>query len=176
MRRIEPEEAKRVLLSWREAGFHVDSRLMQEIGKQGQLYVLRLEDQESYLSLIWQESDPARLLTPPGRPRTLRDVGKRFLECGHSFESLSRDLGHPRTQHHPEWFAKCLPIDADFNYSKFGWVAIVSPNDSERNQSPAGSFYLFDGMHKTLVLTKHLLKGEITYQPIGALFLVPRRG
>jgi hypothetical protein len=176
MRRIDAAEAHEVLTAQQRAGFHVDSRLLGEVNKNGQLYVFNLEDEESFLSLIWQESDPARLLTPRGEPRTLNDVGGRLLSNQHTFEALSKEIGLPRTQHQPEWFTKCLQIDANFDFNMFGWVTLVSPTDKERSQSPEGSFYVFDGIHKTLVLTKRLLKHETCFQPVQALFLVPRRG
>ncbi len=176
MRRIDATQVHQVLAAQQGAGFHVDSRLLDEIYNDGQLYVFTLEDEESFLSLIWQESDPARLLTPHGEPRTLRDVGSRLLSHQYTFQSLSKEMGLPHTQHQPRWFTKCLPIDANFDFGMFGWVALVSPTDGERRQSPKGSFYLFDGVHKTLVLTKRLLKRETCFQPVQALFLVPRRG
>jgi len=155
-------------------GHHVDERLLKEI-EHGQLFLFRIEDEDTFLSLIWQESDPARLLTPNGQPRTLRDVAERLVRAGYTFESLAKCMGLPRNQHHPEWFDKCVRIEAGFDHNQFGWVAVVAANDGERMQSPRGSFYLFDGMHKTLVLTKRLLKKEAVFQPIEALYLVPRR-
>jgi hypothetical protein len=56
-------------LSDREArGHHIDNRLSQAVRAQGKLSVFTLTDEQSYLSLIWQEIDPTRLLTPHGQP------------------------------------------------------------------------------------------------------------
>ena len=148
---------------------------LKEIDESGQLYLIRLEDEESFFSLIWQESDPARLLTPADQPRATRDVVSRLIANDYSFESLSKTLGKPRDQHHPEWFLPCVEIDRVFDFNKFGWVAVVAANDDGRRQSPGGSFYLFDGMHKTLVLAKRLMNKKTDFQPIEALYLVPRR-
>jgi hypothetical protein len=176
MQRIDRDTARHRLELWRQAGHHVDSRLLREIDREGELFLLRLEDDACFLSLIWQESDPARLLTPGGTPRTLRDVVLRFRQAEYTFESLTQPRGLPREQHHPEWFRPCVEIDRGFDFDKFGWVALVAANDGERSQSPHGTFYLYDGTHKTLVLAKRLLAGETAYQPIDALYLVPRRG
>jgi len=175
MRQIDQGEARQVLGNHQRAGHQVDSRLLKEIEREGQLYVFRVEDEATFLSLIWQESDPARMLTPNGQPRTLNDVAQRLLREGYTFESLSNCIGLPRSEHHPEWFEPCIQIDAAFDFNQFGWVAVVAANDGERRQSPCGSFYLFDGMHKTLVLAKRLLKRETPFQVIEALYLVPRR-
>jgi len=175
MRQIDQAEARRVLGDHQQGGHHVDSRLLKEIQRPGQLYLFRLEDEATFLALIWQESDPARLLTPNGQPRTLRDVADRLIRAGYTFESLTKSLGLARNQHHPDWFERCVRIDGAFEFNQFGWVAVVAANDGERKQSPGGSFYLFDGMHKTLVLAKRLMKRETAFQPIEALYLVPRR-
>jgi hypothetical protein len=166
-----------VLAERQKAGYHVDNRLLTEVERSdGEQFLIRLEDEDSFLSLIWQESDPARLLTPPGQPRTLRDVARRMIERGYTFEALNRDLGRSRAEHHPEWFEPCVHINRSFDYAKFGWVAVVAANDGERSQSPRGTFYIFDGVHKTLVLAARLLRGETCYQAVEALYLVPRRG
>lgn len=168
MRQVCQAEARRVL------GDHVDSRLLKELTSEGQLYLFRIDDEGTFLSLIWQESHPSRLLTPNGQPRTLRDVGERLIR-GYTFESLTKPLGLPPSQHDPKWFERCVRIDAAFDFNQFGCIAVVAANDKERKQSPSGSFYLFDGMHRTLVLAKRLLKKETTFQGIEVLYLVPRR-
>jgi hypothetical protein len=175
MRRLSSEEAQAQFDLWRAQELHVDRRLIREIGEPGCLFLMRLEDEESFLSLIWQEADPARLLTPAGQPRTLREVAQRVLDRGSTFGDLSLDLGLDRNQHRPEWFKPCCKIDSDFQYARFGWLTLVPACDSERQQSPHGSFYLFDGMHKSLVLATRLLRKETTYQAIEAIYMLPRR-
>ena len=175
MRQINQAEARRVLGDRQQRGLHVDSRLLKEIERPGQLYLVRLEDEATFFSLIWQESDPARLLTPNDQSRTLHDVANRLIHSGYTFESLTKSLGLPLNQHHPEWFERCVPIDGAFDFNQFGWIAVEAANDGERKQSPCGSFYIFDGMHKTLVLAKRLMKKETVFQPIDALYLIPRR-
>lgn len=111
MRRVDREIAHKILTRRQSAGNHIDSRLLREIDNQGDLYLLQLEDEDSFLSLIWQESDHMRLLTPAGESRTLRDVGMRLIGEGYTFEKLSENLDLPRNQHQPEWFTKCIPIE-----------------------------------------------------------------
>ncbi len=174
MRRISKDVALETLKRRQAAGNHVDQRLLEEVNRTESLYLLLLEDEYSYLSLIWQECDPARLLTPAGQPRTLHDVAIRLIESDRSFELLSQDLDLQRNQHQPEWFKECIPIDSEFSFERFGWIAIVMPTNNERDQSPSGSFYIFDGIHKSLVLAKKLLNQELTFQSIEALLLLPR--
>jgi hypothetical protein len=46
-------------LGAREAlGHHVDPRLIQAVKAPGNLFFFTLEDEKSFLSLIWQEIDP----------------------------------------------------------------------------------------------------------------------
>lgn len=175
MRRVDRAEAREVLHARQEEGHNVNPSLLREVDREGEMFLLRLEDEAAFLSLIWLQSSPVRLLALNGRPRTLRDVGERLLRNGHTFESLSQDMGLRREQHHPEWFEPCVRIDRHFDYGQFGWVAVVASNNDEQRDSRLGSFYLFDGMHKTLVLAKRLLRKETIYQPVDALYLVPRR-
>ena len=56
-----------------------------------------------------------------------------------------------------------------------GFISVVPANDKEREQTPSGSFYIYDGMHKSLVLAVKLLQKEIDYQKIELLYLLPRR-
>jgi hypothetical protein len=116
-----------------------------------------------------------RELAPHGEPRTLRDVARRLRQRGYTFVALSGDLGLSREEHDPAFFETCALIDRCFHYRRFGWVAVVAANDEERARSPLGSFYIFDGAHKSLVLAKRLVAGETTYRPVEALLLLPRR-
>jgi hypothetical protein len=174
MKKIEKETALAALKERQSLGFHVDARLLEKIESASNIYLFQLYDEESFLSLIWQEINETRLLTPAKQSRTLFDVATRFVQNGYTFEGLNKDMGLARKQHQPEWFSKCIPIDSEFDFAHFGWIVLVSAIDHEREQSPNGSFYVFDGVHKTLVLAKRLIAREITFQPIEALLLLPR--
>jgi hypothetical protein len=175
MKFLNQEDASNLLNEQKEKGFHVDSRLLEEVKKDGRYFIIDLKDKESFLSLIWQESDPGRLLTPRNQTRCLSDVGKRFIDNNYTFEKLSEPMGLSSTLHDPEWFRKCNNINDKFDFNHFGLLAIVPSTDGERQQSAHGTFYIYDGMHKSLVLTIKLLKEEIEYQNIQALLMIPRR-
>ena len=175
MKQTTADEMLKRLDERKKRGHHIDERLIQAVQAPGNLFMISLEDEASFLSLIWQESDPARLLTPPSQPRTLRDVAGRMVDNSWTFASLSTFIGRPSTQHDPTWFERCKRIDSNFDFDQFDFLAIVAANDSERHQSPAGSFYIFDGIHRALVLAHRVLAGNTIYQPTEALLITPRR-
>jgi hypothetical protein len=71
---------------------NVDARLKHAVCQSRSLYLFTLQDDASFLSLIWQESDGIRLLAPPRAPRTLLDVGKRLMSAHFTFEQLVSPL------------------------------------------------------------------------------------
>jgi hypothetical protein len=163
-------------LSAREAlGHHVDPRLIQAVNAPGNLFFFTLEDEKSFLSLIWQEINPTRLLTPWGQPRTLGDVAGRMIELSWTFSSLSRPMGLMPTYHDPAAFESFKALDAGFDISKFDFIAVTPANDSEKRQSPSGTYYIYDGVHRALVLAHRVMNGQSKYQPVEALLLTPRR-
>lgn len=174
MKRISNNDLRQKCDGHRSKGLHIDSRLIKAI-ESGEAYQLTIEDRESFLSLVWQEIDDSRLLTPPNQPRSLRDVAQRFDKSGYTFKSLSSPLGLPPTQHQPEWFQKCLQISEPFQFELFGFVTLMQLNDGERRQTPHGTFYIYDGAHKSLVLSALLVKDNVVFQPVDAILLTPRR-
>lgn len=167
MRRVSAHEVRAALGQHRTAGFHVDSRLFREVEKPGDMCVLCLQDTDAFLGLVWQSIDAARPLVPIGEPRSLRDCASRLSAFGWDFKSLV-EAGH-------SWFSKCVGIDASFDYSSLGWIAITPCNPSEKRETPGSTYYIYDGVHKSIVLAKKLLKNEVDYQPLEALLLTPRR-
>jgi hypothetical protein len=174
MREIQKDEVLSKLELMEFKGNHIDERLFRAVDKSENMFLITLKDSEYFLSLIWQEIDDSRLLTPKGESRILHDVAKRMLENYWTFEKLSSNLGLTKKQHNPKWFETCIEIDRDFDVDRFGWVTVVPANYNERNQSPKGKFYIYDGTHKTIVLSKRLLKKETEFQPIEALYILPR--
>jgi hypothetical protein len=174
MREVSKDEILREIREKEKSGDSVDTRLREAVSKSRALYRFNLDDRTSFLSLIWQESDGVRLLTPSGKPRTLADVGQRMMGNSLTFEKLANSLSLSTKEHNPEWFAPCRRIDIEFDFSRFGSVSVVPANDNERRQSPGGSFYIYDGVHRTIVLTKRLLSNEIEYRPVDILLLLPR--
>jgi hypothetical protein len=156
------------------AGHHVDSRLQCAV-KIGEIFLLTIADSDSFLSLIWQVHSDSRFLTPEGGSRTLKDVATRFIQKDYSFSRLASNPPLDQGCHNPTWFEKCVPIAESFSYEHFSYIAITPANDHERRESPNGTFYIFDGIHKTLVLSTLLLKGKVTFQALTAMLLIPRR-
>jgi hypothetical protein len=174
MKKVTHEEVRRVLLEREKNGLKVDNRLLIEIEK-GDLYLITLDDEYSYLSLIWHVINDSRLLTPQGQPRTLRDVAQRLIDNNFSFSALSSNLSLSSGQHNPRWFDECKRIDDNFDINKFGWIAVTLATEDELRSSPTGTFYIYDGTHKSLVLAKRLLDKSIDFKPLECLLLIPRR-
>jgi hypothetical protein len=59
--------------------------------------------------------------------------------------------------------------------SKLGWIALAVLLEAETRETPAGTYYIYDGVHKSIVLAKRLLRQEVQYKPLEALLLTPRR-
>jgi len=131
------------------------------------LYLLRLPTQDDFLRLIWQSVPSTHSLAPPGRPRTLRACASRLDRFSWDFSSL--------TEQNSTWFHECVAIDRNFSYEAFGLLAIVEANAHELHETPEGTFYIFDGVHRSIVLAKRLLRGQTPYVPLDTLWLVPRR-
>ena len=174
MRQISKNEVLQELCRRRSAGQHVDDRLVDTVNNSNALYIITLRDELSFSSLIWWEADESRCLTPAGKSRTLLDITMRMTEKDWSFADLTSNLGLNPNEHKPEWFKPCLKINEEFNYELFGWIAVIQADDVERKQSPHGSFSIYDGVHKTLVLSNLLSSKKLEYKPVGALFILPR--
>jgi len=174
MKKITQELARKALLQRVENDLKVDKRLLDEI-KKGDLYLIPLEDEHSFFSLIWHAIDDSRILTPQGQSRTLHDVTQRLIDNNYNFTALSSDLGLNSKQHNPKWFDKCKKINDNFDIDKFGWIAVTPATEDELRSSPKGTFYIYDGTHKSLVLAKRLLDKNIYFTPLECLLLIPRR-
>ena len=84
-------------------------------------------------------------------------------------------MGLMPTFHDPTAFESFRALDAGFDISKFDLIAVTPANDSEKRQSPSGTYYSFDGVHRALVLAHRVMSGQSKYQPVEALLLTPRR-
>jgi hypothetical protein len=174
MRQVSGTEVLKRLSAREALGHHVDPRLIQEVNAPGSLFLLTLEDERSFLSLIWQEGDYTRLLTP-GRPRALADVAGRMIANSWTFSSLCHPMGLDLKYHDPAAFESFRALDAGFDISKFDFIALTPANEAEKRQSPSGTYYIYDGVHRALVLAHRVMSGQSTYQPVEALLLTPRR-
>jgi hypothetical protein len=161
------EDVEAWLNNHKQSGFHVDSRLLLEITQPGQLSLLTLETEDEFLSLVWQAVDETRPLTPKAQPRSLKDCASRLAFFGWSFEALVHG-GFP-------WFQKCTDIDVAFDFGKVGWIAVTPLVVGELKETPHGNYYIYDGVHKSIVLAKRILRRELQYCAIDVLLLEPRR-
>jgi hypothetical protein len=168
MRAIDSKHAREILDRHAVAGFHVDNRLIHQIEQPGKMFVLSVNVEDHFLRLVWQSIDEARPLVPVGFPRTLRDCATRLDLFDWQFRTLV-ESGYP-------WFERCVTIDESFDYSKLGWIAVTPLDDREKRDNPDGTYYIYDGVHKSLVLAKKLLRSELEFEPVELLLLIPRRG
>jgi len=174
MRSIDRLEAKNRLLKEQAEGYRGDARVITALNRERtSCLVVRLEDERSFLSLIWHDVPESRVLSA-NQSLVLGDVARRMIDRDWIFEKLAnREIGG---DYSPDYFADCARIDREFQFSKFGWPTLVLPNETERNRAAAGSLYLMDGTHRTLVLARKLLLREIEYEPVEGLLLLPRPG
>ncbi len=167
MNKIDAASVRATLESHQASGLHVDGRLWREVDQPGEMFLDILSTREEFLRLVWQSSDATRPLTPVGEPRTLSDCANRLSTFGWEFQALV-EAGF-------EWFRRCVDIDAAFDYGKMDLVTLTLLNDPERRETPAGNYYIYDGVHKSIVLAKRLLRRETEYEPVQVLLLTPRR-
>src|SRR2546425_12881700 len=144
MRRMSKTEVLHVLEERQRIGIHIDRRVFTAVDASAALFLLTLADEDSFLSLVWQQRDGVRLLAPHGQSRTLRDVAQRMRDASFTFEMLASDLGRPKGEHDSDWFRVCTEINAAFDFDRFGWVTVVPANDNERRQTPGGLLYIYD--------------------------------
>lgn len=167
MKEISRQEATNLLCRHRAAGFHLDDRVFREVERPGRLFLFSLESADELFRLVWQSTEEVRALAPVGSSRTVGDCAARLAGFRWRFEDLV-DAGH-------QWFRRCLDIDRDFRHASFGYIAVTPVNEHEKRETPAGTHYIFDGVHKTIVLAKKLLRQEVDYVPVGAVLFTPRR-
>lgn len=174
MSRVRRAEAFRLIRATRDALHWVDPYVDGAVEDAEKIYHVRFQDDERFLALIFPEMDGCRILTPPDEPRTLRDVANRILYNEWTFEDLVEDKGLNPKLHDPAMFAKTRYLDENFDYEKFGMLILAPSNEEEREQSPDGSFFLYDGFHRSLVLAKYLLEEEVEYQQVEGIMVIPR--
>ena len=167
MKQVNAAIVHSILEKHQASGLHVDCRLWEEINAPGEMFLCTLGTKEEFLILVWQAIPQTYPLAPIGMPRTLRDCAERLSIYGWDFRHL--------IQEGFDWFGPCVSIDNGFDYGEMGLIALTLLNESERRETPAGSYYIYDGAHKSIVLAKRLLRGETEYQPVQILLLTPRR-
>ena len=175
MKKLSTEQVSARFAEREAAGHHVDGRLKRRLNRDTDFYEIVFDDQDSFLSIIWQCISDVQIVAPPGEPRDLRSVANRIVKAGWSFARLASDPPISKGTHDPKWFDICFKIDRDFSYQDFGEIAIRPLNEHEEKSNPRGTFYIHDGNHKTLVLATKLLRQEVDFSPITALYVRPSK-
>jgi hypothetical protein len=175
MKQISQSEALGKIAARVDRGHHIDDRLIREVHAPGEIHLFAIQSQTDFLRLIWQASDSTRLLTPFGAPRTLGHVAARMVNNGWTFSSLCHLIGLPESVHNPRAFEKFKMIDEAFDSGEFGFLGLTPAVPSEQRESPTGTYYLYDGVHRSIVLAYRVLIGKSPYFPVECLLLSPRR-
>lgn len=164
---VQPSEVMASLRAHQALGLHVSDRVIAEVQKPGRMNKVVL-GRADFFKLVWQSSDETRPLAPLRHPRTLGDCALRLSHFSWSFDRLV-ELGWP-------WFAACAEIDKAFDLSKFGLIFLNPLNEVERGEAPQGSYYIYDGVHRSIVLAKRLTAPSAAeYRPIQAILFERRR-
>ena len=143
---------------------------------------------DDFFNLVWMEaenilgSDLYKQLTPRGKPRTLKTLIERIIDCcpGNSsheiLEQLNRKLSSlpqvtnydngTKTSENNAWFEGCIAINGTFDPRLIRelWVRDLLRHESE--QSPEGIYYIEDGCHRALVYALNLKLNEKEYVPV----------
>ena len=143
----------------------MDARLWGIINATESFRLITINKLDDYLNLIWQANSHTSVLTPGGEPRTLRDCVQRISSAGGSFQALVDD------DH--SWFKSCIRIEQNFVASSFGWLTIQDATEHEKRKSPGGQYYIYDGVHRSIVLAKLLMGNALDFEPVPCLH-VPR--
>ena len=167
MKQVDAATIQSILKNHQASGLNVDDRLWNQVQCPGEMFLSTLVTKEEFLILVWQSIPQTRPLAPIGEPRTLRHCAERLSAFSWDFRNLLQGgFG---------WFEPCVEIDDSFDYGKMGLLTITPLVDSEIRETPTGSYYIYDGVHKGIVLAKRLLRGESPYRAVQILLLTPRR-
>jgi hypothetical protein len=183
-REIQPERALILLKEGREPHDNVDSRIVRYVqnarNDNRRLFELVLAAKEDFLSLVWPYFDDGHILTPLNQPRTLRHVAERLRNSGASFSDLA--CGHTRAgfpwsskDFFQRWWDGCRTLDANWTFERMSTLALVQTTSGERLGAPSSRFYIYDGLHRTMVLASRLLgDSQHDFRPVNCLLLEPR--
>ena len=167
LRTLDAAEVKSQLESQQSHGCRISDRLHKEVDSPGERILVKAPTANEFLTLLWQSDSNTRLLAPDRNPRTVRDCAKRLANFGWRFQNLVSESNN--------WFQRCADIDENFDYAKLGWIVLTPLIPNERRETPDATFYIFEGVHRSIVLAKRLLREEEKYKPLDFLLLCPRR-
>ena len=143
---------------------------------------------DEFFNLVWMEaenilgSDLYNQLTPREKPRTLKKLIERIIDCypGNSSHEILEQLNHKlsalpqgtnynngtNTSENNTWFEGCVAMNSTFDPRLIRelWVRDLLRHESE--QSPEGIYYIEDGCHRALVYALNLKLNEKKYIPV----------
>jgi hypothetical protein len=139
-----------------------------------------IELEADFWRLIWQSIDLLRFLTPVGSCRTLRCVVDRLNSYHVSLEELALPHARPDITRNTQWFLSCVEIARDFDWHLFQRGGLTNepiqlriPNVVERSECPDGTWYIKEGVHRTLVAAVLLDQRRIEWRPFQAVVMTP---
>jgi hypothetical protein len=139
-----------------------------------------IEKEPDFWRLIWQSVDLTRFLTPVGKCRTLRCVVDRLKPYNVSLEELAQPKARCDITRNTDWFVPCMQLAQDFDWDRFESLGSIqqairvrAPNPIERSECPDGTWYIKEGVHRTLVAAVLLDQKKISWRPFSVLRLEP---
>ena len=140
--------------------------------------VIHIEREADFWKLCWQSVDIYRFLTPVGLCRNLRCVVDRMKTLDVSLAELADPHARQDLARNAAWFEVCVAIAANFNWARFQGsgsageaIRLRFVNHVERGECPGATWYIADGVHRTLVAAVLLDQGVIQWRPVNAITL-----
>ena len=152
-----------------------DTRFQEQL-RQGEHFGLHL-DQHSFMSLVWLEGNVNRTLTKD-TDRTLFDAVRNLLAKEWTFELLADQHRRVEGQYEPEWFGGCVGACREILAGELrglGVLGLTVLNSSECERSPTGSFYIYDGNHRSIAYAYLVETGKVKFESVPAILMTPRR-
>src|SRR5438552_17154191 len=119
MRQVSKTEVLHVLEERQRIGIHIDGRVFTAVDASAALFLLTLADEDSFLSLVWQQRGGVRLLAPHGQSRRLRDVAQRMREASFSFQMLAAYLGRRKEEYEAAWLRVSTEANDAVTFKRF---------------------------------------------------------
>ena len=146
--------------------------VLDHIEQSSYIFMLHVGSEAFFLSLLFHDITPTRIITPHRKPRTLKEVVNRLLEQNITFEALSKN--EIKGSYQPEAFDSYVSLLDVFDDSKFNYISCCPMNDYEKKFSPKGTFYLIDGNHRSLVYAYLLLTHKLIFKPFDMFYFSDR--
>jgi hypothetical protein len=137
---------------------------------------VEIRREAEFWNLCWQSVPMYRFLTPVGRCRSLRCVVDRLKQLNVGLSELGDVSARMDLVRNVEWFQHCLDLARTFDWARFeGSVLGADPirlrivNQIERGECPGATWYIADGVHRTLAAAVLLDQQRIRWRPFTAM-------